>query len=72
MISVGQKVRFRPLAHIKCFGVVIKDDPVIGTVVMVNKKHSWFSVEYGEPAMRTSFKFVDIGDRVHIVKENNK
>ena len=69
MIRVGQKVRFKPLADVRCHGVTVIDDAVIGTVVMVNEKHSWFSVEYGDSKMHTSFKFDDIGDKVCIVKE---
>lgn len=69
MISVGQKVRFKPLADVRCHGVTVIDDAVVGTVVMINYEHNWFSVEYGDAKMRTSFKFDDIGDKVHIVKE---
>lgn len=65
MIEVGQKVRFDPFATIQGFGSEDnKGNFVIGTVVMVNEPHKWFSVKYGK--MRTSFKFSDIGEEVTI------
>ena len=67
MIKVGQKVQFDPFKEITGFG---SDDNrgklVTGTVVMVNEPHSWFSVEYGNPKMRASFKFCDIGTAVTV------
>lgn len=67
MIKVGQKVRFDPFAEVRgfCSGD-FKGDYVTGTVVMVNEPHKWFSVEYGFPKMRTSFKFCQIGQAVKI------
>ena len=66
-ISVGQKVRFDPFEGIKGFGA--SDDRgnyVTGTVVSVNEPHKWFSVEYGNPKMMTSFKFCEIGSVVKV------
>lgn len=66
MVQVGQKVRFDPFETTT--GFASEDNrgkPVIGTIVMINEPHQWFSVEYGEPKMRTSFKFCDIGKEVN-------
>lgn len=66
MVVVGAKVVFDPFQHIQeqpdgyCRG------KVTGEVVEVNYKHKWFSVEYGCPALRTSFKFSDIGTEVRV------
>lgn len=66
MIQVGQKVRFDAFAAIK--------QPVerltaykVGTVVWINHRHGWFSVQYGE-GQRISFKFWEIGKNVTICK----
>lgn len=68
MISVGQKVRFDPFAEITGFGSSDNRGKfVIGTVVSANEPHKWFSVEYGDPKSRTSFKFCDIGQAVKII-----
>lgn len=72
MVQIGDKVKFTPLKDIRCHGVTVIDALVTGTVVMINYKHSWFSVEYGDSKMRTSFRFDDIGDKVTIVKEKDK
>lgn len=67
IISVGQKVRFDPFKGIKGFDIeAFRGEKVDGTVVMVNELHQWFSVEYGNPKMRTSFKFCEIGKEVEI------
>lgn len=67
MIKVGQKVRFDPFKELKGFGAEDnRGKMVTGTVVMVNYEHKWFSVEYGDPKMRTSFKFCDIGSVVKV------
>lgn len=67
MIVVGDKVRFDPFAEMKGFGAEgNRGNFVTGTVVMVNYEHKWFSVEYGDPKMRTSFKFCDIGELVTV------
>jgi len=66
MVVVGTKVIFNPYDGIK--GVDIGDirQNVMGEVVDVNYAHKWFSVEYGCSAMRTSFKFCEIGKSVNI------
>lgn len=67
MIKVGQKVRFDPFAEVTGFGSNDnRGNYVTGTVVLVNYKNEWFSVIYGSPEQRTSFKFSDIGDGVTI------
>lgn len=67
MIKVGQKVRFDPFEYLTGFGASDnRGSYVIGTVVMVNEQNQWFSVEYGTPKQRTSFKFCDIGSVVTV------
>lgn len=67
MIVAGEKVRFDPFAEIIGFGAEDhRGKMVTGTVVMVNYAHKWFSVEYGCPALRTSFHFADIGKAVTV------
>ena len=67
MITVGEKVCFDPFAHDKSLDIGYLRKNVTGEVVEVNYEHKWFSVEYGCPAMRTSFKFCDIGSVVKII-----
>lgn len=67
MVKVGQKVRFDPYGYVEGFGSLdIRGNEVVGIVVLVNHKHRWFSVVYGEPQQRTSFLFSDIGEAVTI------
>ena len=67
MIKVGQKVRFDPFEYLTGFGASDnRGNIVTGTIVMVNNPHGWFSVEYGDPKMRASFKFCDIGEAVTV------
>ena len=67
MIQVGQKVRFDPFEEVKGFGIEEnRGKPVTGTVVFVHAPHRWFSVEYGNPKMRTSFRFDEIGKVVNV------
>ena len=66
MICVGDKVRFDPFAHDRVTDVSYLRKTVPGEVVEVNYEHKWFSVEYGCPALRTSFKFCDIGTEVRV------
>lgn len=66
-VEVGQKVRFDPFEVAYGYAVETCRGEVTGTVVEVYKDHKWFSVEYGEPKQRMSFKFCDIGERVMIV-----
>lgn len=68
MVTVDDKVRFDPFATMT--GFASEDNRgkfVTGTVVGVNYRNKWFSVEYGEPAMRTSFKFDEIGKEVTVI-----
>ena len=65
-IRVGQKVRFDPFEEVKGYDTGYLRKTVTGTVVMVNEPHQWFSVEYGNPKMLTSFKFCDIGSVVKV------
>lgn len=67
MIVVGDKVRFDPFYHDRTMDVGNLRHSAFGEVVEVNYKNKWFSVEYGCPAMRTSFNFVDIGKDVKVV-----
>lgn len=64
MIKVGQKVLFDPSLTWLGYGVECCRSTVTGTVVMVNHKHGWFSVKYGD--LRTSFMFSQIGEDVKI------
>ena len=67
MIVVGDKVKFDPFIEFTGFGSDRhRGEIVTGTVVMVNYEHKWFSVEYGNPKLRTSFNFVDIGKEVKV------
>ncbi len=66
MVVVGQKVSFDPFKHEKGQDIEFLRGRVTGEVVEVNYKNKWFSVEYGCPAMRTSFKFCDIGKEVKV------
>ena len=66
-VTIGSKVRFDPFEMVYGYGVDELRHDVTGTVVEINKGHKWFSVEYGEPKQRISFKFCDIGERVKFV-----
>ena len=66
-IKVGQDVRFDPFVHVMGFGVYEMRYEVTGTVVEIFPEHKWFSVEYGDPKQRISFKFCDIGERVMVI-----
>lgn len=66
MVVVGQKVVFDPFLHIQSHADGELRGCVRGEVVEVNYAHKWFSVEYGCPAMRASFKFCDIGKEVRV------
>lgn len=68
MVEVGQKAVFDPFAHVQEHADGCYRGLVTGEVVEVNYAHKWFSVEYGSPAMRTSFKFADIGKDVKVVE----
>lgn len=66
MVVVGQKVVFDPFQHIQEHSDGSLRGRVTGEVVEVNYAHRWFSVEYGCPALRTSFNFCDIGKEVKV------
>lgn len=66
MIRVGQKVRFDPFETSSGFGIDDCRGEVAGTVAAVYPKHKWFSVEYGNPKQRTSFKFCEVGKSVTV------
>ena len=67
MIVIDDKVRFDPFREMTGFSSESnRGNFVTGTVVAVHYGHKWFSVEYGCPAMRTSFKFADIGSVVKV------
>lgn len=66
MIRIGQKVKFDALHCVKQ-SIEKTIAPTVGTVVFINARHNWFSVQYGEN-QRTSFKFSEIGQNVHICK----
>ena len=69
MIKIGQKVRIRPFSHIATGkGLMGAFEVFTGTVVYIHEEHKWFTVEYGDPAQRISYKFSDIGDTVKIIK----
>ena len=65
-VNVGQTVRFDAMAAIKNSIEKIKAD-TYGTVVFINKRHKWFSVQYGDN-QRISFKFSEIGQNVYLCK----
>ena len=68
MVFVDDKVQFDPFATMTGFASEDNRGKIVtGTVVDVNYGHRWFSVEYGEPVMRTSFKFCDIGKEVTVI-----
>ena len=65
-VYVGQRVRFDAMAALRNGIEKIRAD-TIGTVVFINDRHKWFSVQYGEN-QRISFKFSEIGQDVFICK----
>jgi hypothetical protein len=68
MVRVGQKVEFDPAAYVTGHGATEERGKIVtGVVVYVNTLQKWFSVEYSEHKLRTSFKFCDIGEKVQIV-----
>ncbi len=66
-IAPGRKVRFDPFETIMGYGVEECRGLVTGTIVEVYEEHQWFSVVFGEPKQRISFKFCDVGERVKFV-----
>ena len=68
MVHAGQRVKFDPFNADRFHGISEMRRVEIGTVSEVHTEHKWFSVEYGNPKMRTSFNFADIGTTVFICK----
>ena len=66
-LAAGRKVRFDPFDTVMGYGVEVCRGEVVGTIVKVYPEHKWFSVVYGNPKQRISFKFCDIGERVNFV-----
>ena len=66
-IAAGRKVQFDPFADASGYGIGVCRGIVTGTIVKVYPEHKWFSVVYGNPKQRISFKFCDIGERVKFV-----
>lgn len=66
MIKVGQRVEFDAFGCMSNSGITREHLYTKGTVVYVNEEHKWFSVLYGNPAARDSFKFCDIGKEVKV------
>ena len=67
MVEIGQKVKFDPYAEANgTCSRTLKGNLVTGTVMLVNKAHKWFSIEYfiNGSKQRTSYKFCDIGEDV--------
>lgn len=67
MIEVGQKVRFDAFSAMSSQGSIREHLYTKGTVVYVNEKHKWFSIEYGKHKARDSYKFCDIGKAVKVI-----
>ena len=66
-IAVGQKVRFDPFETQTGYGIDTIRYTATGTIVKVYPEHQWFSVAFGNPVQRISFKFCDVGERVKFV-----
>ena len=66
-IAAGRKVQFDPFETVVGYGVEAVRGIVTGTIVKVYPEHKWFSVAWGDPKQRISFKFCDVGERVKFV-----
>jgi hypothetical protein len=66
-IAPGRKVQFDPFETQTGYGIGDVRYIATGTVVKVYPEHRWFSVAYGNPVQRISFKFCDVGERVKFV-----
>lgn len=65
MVCIGDQVKFNPFKGMK--GVLFEGNgEVTGTVVMINYKHKYFLVEFGEHQLKTAYNFSDIGKDVTI------
>lgn len=67
-VTIGQKVRFNPYRFTGFASCDYRDKTVRGTVIYVNERNKWFSVEFGKPKLRTSFHFCDIGHGVQVLE----
>lgn len=65
-VTIGSRVRFDSMEDLKQ-SVEKTKNIVTGTVVYINRKHRWFSVEYGELKQRVSFLFSDIGKKAQML-----
>lgn len=66
MIKVGMKVAFDAFRYMSNTGIVREHLHTTGIVVYVNEDHKWFSVEFGNPVARDSFKFCEVGKEVKV------
>lgn len=66
-LAPGQKVQFDPFETSCGYGIEVCRGMVTGTIANVYLDHKWFSVVFGEPKQRISFKFCDLGERVKFV-----
>lgn len=69
---LGCKAQFDPFEDMDGYGMKTVRQTATGTVVYVNQKHKWFSVEYGDPKQRISFLFSDIGEKVQILGKKRR
>jgi hypothetical protein len=58
MIQVGQRVLFDAFSAMSNQGGIREHLYTKGTVVYVNERHKWFSIEYGKHKARDSYKFI--------------
>ena len=66
-IAAGRKVQFDPFETACGYGIDACRYIATGTIVKVYPEHKWFSVAYGNPTQRISFKFCDVDERVKFV-----
>ena len=66
-IAAGRKVQFDPFETASGYGIDSIRYVATGTIVKVYPEHQWFSVAFGNPTQRISFKFCDVGERVKFV-----
>ena len=66
-IAAGRKVQFDPFETVCGYGIDACRYIATVTIVKVYPEHKWFSVAYGNPKQRISFKFCDVGERVKFV-----
>ena len=67
MIGEGRKVRFTPCYETRSYDSgELTDKSVTGKIIYINWEHKMFTVEYGNPKMKESFKFWQIGSEVQL------